>query len=249
MNILITGATAGFGLAIARRFAAEGHRVVLAGRRQDRLDALLAELGDNAHALTLDVRDRDAVLAAIAGLPPEFADTDVLVNNAGLALGVNPAQRANLDDWHTMVDTNVKGLMTVTHAVLPGMVARDRGHVINIGSVAGNWPYPGGNVYGATKAFVRQFSLNLRADLAGTRVRVTDVEPGLVAGTEFSSVRFAGDTERADAVYKGTEPLTAEDVTDAVHWVATRPAHVNINTIELMPVCQSFAGLSINRQA
>ena len=249
MNILITGATAGFGLAIARRFAAEGHRVVLAGRRQDRLDALLAELGDNAHALTLDVRDRDAVLAAIAGLPPEFADTDVLVNNAGLALGVNPAQRANLDDWHTMVDTNVKGLMTVTHAVLPGMVARDRGHVINIGSVAGNWPYPGGNVYGATKAFVRQFSLNLRADLAGTRVRVTDIEPGLVAGTEFSSVRFAGDTERADAVYKGTEPLTAEDVTDAVHWVATRPAHVNINTIELMPVCQSFAGLSINRQA
>ena len=248
MNILITGATAGFGLAIARRFAAEGHRVVLAGRRQDRLDALLAELGDNAHALTLDVRDRDAVLAAIAGLPPEFADTDVLVNNAGLALGVNPAQRANLDDWHTMVDTNVKGLMTVTHAVLPGMVARDRGHVINIGSVAGNWPYPGGNVYGATKAFVRQFSLNLRADLAGTRVRVTDIEPGLVAGTEFSSVRFAGDTERADAVYKGTEPLTAEDVTDAVHWVATRPAHVNINTIELMPVCQSFAGLSINRQ-
>ena len=249
MNILITGATAGFGLAIARRFAAEGHRVVLAGRRQDRLDALLAELGDNAHALTLDVRDRDAVLAAIAGLPPEFADTDVLVNNAGLALGVNPAQRASLDDWHTMVDTNVKGLMTVTHAVLPGMVARDRGHVINIGSVAGNWPYPGGNVYGATKAFVRQFSLNLRADLAGTRVRVTDIEPGLVAGTEFSSVRFAGDTERADAVYKGTEPLTAEDVTDAVHWVATRPAHVNINTIELMPVCQSFAGLSINRQA
>ena len=249
MNILITGATAGFGLAISRRFAAEGHRVVLAGRRQDRLDALLAELGHNAHALTLDVRDRDAVLAAIAGLPPEFADTDVLVNNAGLALGVNPAQRASLDDWHTMVDTNVKGLMTVTHAVLPGMVARDRGHVINIGSVAGNWPYPGGNVYGATKAFVRQFSLNLRADLAGTRVRVTDIEPGLVAGTEFSSVRFAGDTERAAAVYKGTEPLTAEDVTDAVHWVATRPAHVNINTLELMPVCQSFAGLSINRQA
>ena len=247
MNILITGATAGFGQDIARRFAQDGHRLVLIGRRQDRLAALVAELG-NAHAVTLDVRDRDAVCAAIASLPPEFAETDVLVNNAGLALGVAPAQSASLDDWHTMVDTNVKGLMTVTHAILPGMVARDRGHVINIGSVAGNWPYPGGNVYGATKAFVRQFSLNLRADLAGTRVRVTDIEPGLVAGTEFSEVRFAGDAARAATVYKGTEPLQAADVTDAVHWVATRPAHVNINTLELMPVCQSFAGLTISRK-
>ncbi len=248
MNILITGATAGFGLDIARRFAQDGHRLVLIGRRQDRLQTLVTELGSNAHAVTLDVRDRDAVLAAITGLPAAFADTDVLVNNAGLALGVAPAQKANLDDWHTMVDTNVKGLMTVTHAVLPGMVARDRGHVINIGSVAGNWPYPGGNVYGATKAFVRQFSLNLRADLAGTRVRVTDIEPGMVAGTEFSDVRFAGDTDRAATVYKGAEPLTAADVTDAVQWVATRPAHVNINTLELMPVCQSFGGLSISRK-
>lgn len=247
MNILITGATAGFGQDIARRFAQDGHRLVLIGRRQDRLAALVAELG-NAHAVTLNVRDRDAVCAAITSLPPEFAETDVLVNNAGLALGVAPAQSASLDDWHTMVDTNVKGLMTVTHAILPGMVARDRGHVINIGSVAGNWPYPGGNVYGATKAFVRQFSLNLRADLAGTRVRVTDIEPGLVAGTEFSQVRFAGDTARAATVYKGTEPLQAADVTDAVHWVATRPAHVNINTLELMPVCQSFAGLTISRK-
>ena len=247
MNILITGATAGFGLDIARRFAKDGHRLVLVGRRQDRLDALVAELGDTAHSVTLDVRDRDAVLAAIAGLPAAFAETDVLVNNAGLALGVAPAQQASLDDWHTMVDTNVKGLMTITHAVLPGMVARDRGHVINIGSVAGRWPYPGGNVYGATKAFVRQFSLNLRADLSGTRVRVTDIEPGLVAGTEFSEVRFGGDADRAASVYKGTEPLTAEDVTDAVHWVATRPAHVNINFLELMPVCQSFGGFTINR--
>ena len=247
MNILITGATAGFGLDIARRFAKDGHRLVLVGRRQERLDALVAELGDTAHAVTLDVRDRDAVVAAIAGLPAAFAETDVLVNNAGLALGVAPAQQASLDDWHTMVDTNVKGLMTITHAVLPGMVARDRGHVINLGSVAGRWPYPGGNVYGATKAFVRQFSLNLRADLAGTRVRVTDIEPGMVAGTEFSEVRFGGDTDRAAGVYKGTEPLTAEDVTDAVHWVATRPAHVNINFLELMPVCQSFGGFTINR--
>jgi len=248
MNILITGATAGFGLDIARRFAKDGHRLVLVGRRQERLDALVAELGDTAHAVTLDVRDRDAVVAAIAGLPAAFAETDVLVNNAGLALGVAPAQQASLDDWHTMVDTNVKGLMTITHAVLPGMVARDRGHVINLGSVAGRWPYPGGNVYGATKAFVRQFSLNLRADLAGTRVRVTDIEPGMVAGTEFSEVRFGGDTDRAAGVYKGTEPLTAEDVTDAVHWVATRPAHVNINFLELMPVCQSFGGFTISRR-
>ena len=247
MNILITGATAGFGLDIARRFARDGHRIVLVGRRRERLDALVAELGDAAHAVTLDVRDRAAVVAAIAGLPDAFAATDVLVNNAGLALGSAPAQAASLDDWHTMVDTNVKGLMTVTHAVLPGMVARNRGHVINLGSVAGRWPYPGGNVYGATKAFVRQFSLNLRADLTGTRVRVTDIEPGLVAGTEFSEVRFAGDTARAADVYKDTEALTAADVSDAVHWVATRPAHVNVNTLELMPVCQSFGGTTISR--
>lgn len=248
MIVLVTGATAGFGLAIARRFAADGATIVAVGRRADRLAALAAELGtDRVHALTLDVADRDGVQAAIAGLPGAFAGIDVLVNNAGLARGLEPAQSAELDDWDAMVDTNIKGLMYVTRAVLPGMVARDRGHVVNIGSTAGEWPYPGGNVYGATKAFVRQFSLNLRADLFGTKVRVTDIEPGLVGGTEFSSVRFKGDDAKAAGVYAGTEPLTPEDIADAVHWVATRPARVNVNTLQVMPVVQSFGPLRVQR--
>jgi 3-hydroxy acid dehydrogenase/malonic semialdehyde reductase len=249
MIVFVTGATAGFGLAIARRFAADGARIVAVGRRRDRLDALAAELGgaDRALALPLDVADRGAVAAAVAGLPDDFAAVDVLVNNAGLARGLEPAQDADLDDWDAMVDTNVKGLMYVTRALLPGMVARNAGHVVNIGSTAGEWPYPGGNVYGATKAFVRQFSLNLRADLFGTRVRVTDVEPGLVGGTEFSSVRFKGDDAKAAGVYQDTDALTPDDIADAVHWVATRPARVNVNTLQVMPVSQSFAGLRIHR--
>lgn len=247
MIVFVTGATAGFGLAIARRFAADGHRVVAAGRRAERLDALRDELGDALHPLTLDVRDRAGVEAAVASLPGAFAAVDLLVNNAGLARGLEPAQRADLDDWDAMVDTNVKGMMYVARAVLPGMVARNRGHVVNIGSTAGHYPYPGGNAYGATKAFVRQFSLNLRADLAGTAVRVTDVAPGLVGGSEFSAVRFGGDAARAAKVYEGTDPLTPDDVADAVHWVATRPARVNVNVVELMPVCQSFAPLAIHR--
>ena len=247
--LLVTGASAGFGLAIARRFAAEGWRVIAAGRRQDRLAALVEELGAaRALALPLDVRDRAAVAAAIEGLPPTFAEIDLLVNNAGLAAGLDPAQGADLDDWDAMVDTNCKGLMYVTRAVLPGMIARDRGHVVNIGSTAGEWPYPGGNVYGATKAFVRQFSLNLRADLFGTRLRVTDIEPGLVGGTEFSSVRFKGDAARAAAPYAGTDPLTAEDIADAVHWVASRPARVNVNTLQVMPVAQSFGPLRVHKE-
>ncbi|WP_207461529.1 bifunctional NADP-dependent 3-hydroxy acid dehydrogenase/3-hydroxypropionate dehydrogenase YdfG [Azospirillum sp. SYSU D00513] len=248
MILFITGATAGFGAAIARRFVAEGHKVVVTGRRADRLDALVAELGAAAHGLVFDVRDQAAVEAAVAALPAAFAEVDVLVNNAGLALGLDPAHKASLDDWNVMVDTNVKGLMYVTRALLPGMVARGRGHVVNMGSVAANWPYPGGNVYGATKAFVRQFSLNLRADLLGTPVRVTDIEPGLVGGTEFSAVRFKGDGDRAANPYKGTTPLTPEDVAEAVRWVATLPPHVNINTLEMMPVCQTFGPLSIDRK-
>ena len=249
MILLVTGATAGFGLSIARRFAAEGARVIAAGRRAERLEALRDELGaDKVLPLVLDVRDRRGVEAAIAGLPADWAAVDVLVNNAGLARGLAPAQEADLDDWDAMVDTNVKGLMYVTRAVLPGMVARDAGHVVNIGSTAGEFPYPGGNAYGATKAFVRQFSLNLRADLWGTQVRVTDIEPGLVGGTEFSRVRFAGDDARAAAIYAGAEPLTPDDVTEAVHWVTHLPPRVNVNVLQLMPVGQSFGPLRVAKK-
>jgi 3-hydroxy acid dehydrogenase/malonic semialdehyde reductase len=249
MNVLVTGASAGFGAAIAKRFAAAGHRIIAAGRRADRLQALANDIGaDKVLPLILDVRDRDAVAAAIAGLPADFAEIDLLVNNAGLALGLEPAQAADLDNWDNMVDTNIKGLTYVTRAVLPGMVARNRGHVVNMGSVAGAYPYPGGNVYGATKAFVRQFSLNLRADLQGTRVRVTDVAPGLVGGTEFSTVRFGGDESRVQKVYEGADALTPEDIAETVFWAATLPARVNINFVELMPVTQSFGPLTIHRE-
>jgi 3-hydroxy acid dehydrogenase/malonic semialdehyde reductase len=249
MIVLITGATAGFGAAAARRFARDGARVIAAGRRIEALEPLRAEFGTAILPLALDVRDREAVERAVAGLPADFAEVDVLLNNAGLALGLGPAQEAELDDWDTMVDTNVKGLLYVTHAVLPGMVARDRGHIVNLGSTAAHFPYPGGNVYGATKAFVYQFSLNLRADLLGTAVRVTDIEPGLVGGTEFSRIRFKGDRAKADAMYAGTTPLSPEDIADAIHWVATRPAHVNVNSLQLMPVCQAFAPLAVKRTA
>ena len=185
--------------------------------------------------------------AARAGLPADFAGIDVLVNNAGLALGTEPAQRASLDEWQTMIDTNCSGLVTVTHTLVPGMIARGRGHIFNLGSVAGTYPYAGGNVYGATKAFVRQFSLNLRTDLLGTPLRVTDIEPGLCGGTEFSNVRFRGDDEKAANVYANVEPLTAEDIADTIYWIATRPAHVNINTVEMMPVAQAPAGLAVHR--
>jgi 3-hydroxy acid dehydrogenase/malonic semialdehyde reductase len=248
MSILVTGATSGFGLAIARRFARTGHKVVAVGRRRERLQALVDELGDQmVHTLELDVRDRRAVEDAVAGLPAAYAAIDVLVNNAGLAVGLEPAQSADLDGWEAMVDTNVKGLMYVTHAVLPGMVARDTGHIVNIGSTAASYPYPGGNVYGATKAFVRQLSLNLRADLVGTRVRVTEIDPGLVGGTEFSNVRFRGDDARAAGVYDGADALTPDDVADTVFWAVTRPARVNINVIELMPVSQAFGPLVVHR--
>jgi 3-hydroxy acid dehydrogenase/malonic semialdehyde reductase len=247
MIVLVTGATAGFGAAIARLYAREGARIIAVGRRQERLDALATELGaDRVLPLALDLRDTAAITAAIAGLPADWAAIDLLVNNAGLARGVAPAQEAELADWEAMIDTNTKGLVAMTRAVLPGMVARDRGHIVNIGSTAGEWPYPGGNVYGATKAFVRQFSLNLRADLFGTQVRVTDVEPGLVGGTEFSNVRL-GDDAKAAAVYDGADALTPEDIAETVHWVASRPARVNINTLQLMPVCQSFGPLRIHR--
>ena len=247
MIIFVTGATAGFGQSITRRFIANGHKVIATGRRNERLQALKEELGDNLYTLQLDVRNRAAIEEAFASLPAEWRNIDVLENNAGLALGIEPAHKANIDDWEAMIDTNTKGLVYMTRAVLPQMVERNIGHIINIGSIAGSWPYAGGNVYGATKAFVRQFSLNLRTDLHGTALRVTDIEPGLVGGTEFSNVRFKGDDGKAEKVYEGTTALTAEDVTEAVYWVATLPKHVNINTLEMMPVSQTLAGLKVHK--
>lgn len=247
MIVFVTGATAGFGESITRRFIANGHKVIATGRRQERLQTLKEELGEAIYTLQLDVRNRAGIEEALASLPAEWRNIDVLVNNAGLALGVEPAHRASIDDWDAMIDTNNKGLVYMTRAVLPAMVERNIGHIINIGSIAGSWPYAGGNVYGATKAFVRQFSLNLRTDLHGTALRVTDIEPGLVGGTEFSNVRFKGDDAKADSVYDGAVPLTAEDVTEAVFWVATLPEHVNINTLEMMPVGQTVAGLKVHK--
>src|ERR1700691_1941422 len=245
--VFVTGASSGFGAAVARRFAADGARVIAAARRTERLQDLKDEFGGQILPMHLDVRDRDRVAAHVARLPDEFRAIDLLVNNAGLALGLNPAQDADLDDWDQMIDTNCKGLVYCTRAVLPGMVARGRGHVINLGSVAGTYAYPGGNVYGATKAFVHQFSLNLRSDLHGTGVRVTCIEPGLSGGTEFSQVRFGGDQAQADAVYAGMQPLVPADIAEAVYWVVSQPTHVNINTIEMMPVAQSFAPFQVYR--
>ena len=246
-TVFVTGASAGFGDAITRRFVTEGARVIAVARSTDKLKALADELGDAVLPVTLDVGDPEAIKAAVQALPGDWANIDVLVNNAGLAKGLEPAHKADLADWDEMISTNVRGLVHVTRAVLPGMVERGTGHVINIGSIAGTYPYPGGNVYGATKAFVHQFSLNLRADLHGTGVRVTNVEPGMVGGTDFSKVRFDGDEAKANAVYKGTTPLTAEDVAESVYWASTQPPHVNINVIELMPVVQSFSPLQIFR--
>lgn len=246
--VFLTGASAGFGAAIARRFARRGARIVALARRAERLAALADELGrSRVFPLPVDITDRFALERAFAQLPSEFSEIDVLVNNAGLALGLDPAPRADLDDWARMVDTNCKGLVYATRLVLPGMVARGRGHVINIGSTAATYPYAGGNVYGATKAFVRQFSRNLRSDLHGTRIRVTCVEPGLVGGTEFSEVRFHGDRTRAAEVYAGTHPLTPDDIAEVVEWAAVLPERVNVNSIELMPTDQSSAGLQIVR--
>jgi 3-hydroxy acid dehydrogenase/malonic semialdehyde reductase len=249
-TIFVTGASAGFGAAIARRFATAGARVVVTGRREQKLAELAEEYGeDRILPLTLDVRDRDKVEQAVAGLPEPFSAIDCLVNNAGLALGMEPAQSSDLDDWDQVIDTNIKGLVYVTRALLPAMVRRRRGHVVNLGSVAATYPYPGGNVYGASKAFVHQFSLNLRSDLHGTGVRITCIEPGMCGGTEFSTVRFKGDSEKAETVYSGMEPLTAEDIADTVMWATSLPPHVNINLIEMMPVAQSFAPFQVDRRA
>ncbi|GBQ98353.1 SDR family NAD(P)-dependent oxidoreductase [Gluconobacter cerinus] len=246
LTVLVTGATAGFGHAIATRLVQDGHRVIATGRRAERLEALKAELGDNLLPFPLDMTDRDALRALPDSLPENWRTVDVLVNNAGLALGMEPAQEAKIDNWETMIATNVSGLVEMTHALLPGMVERNSGYVIMLGSTAGLYPYTGGNVYGATKAFVRQFSQNLRTDLLGKRIRVTDIEPGLCGGSEFSSVRLKDD-DKAAAVYKDTTPLTPQDIAETVSWLVGLPWHVNVNTMEIMPVCQASGGLAVNR--
>ncbi|MEJ7805489.1 MAG: SDR family NAD(P)-dependent oxidoreductase [Telluria sp.] len=247
MIVFITGASAGFGAEMARTFVRHGHQVVISGRRKERLDALAAELGDLALPLVMDVTCKDSINEAMSLLPQSWRQVDVLINNAGLALGTEPAHEAPLDNWETMIATNCTGLVTMTRILLPAMVERGSGLIINLGSIAGHFPYPGGNVYGATKAFVDQFTLNLRADLVGTGVRATNLAPGLCGGTEFSNVRFKGNDAAAAKVYEGTQPLTATDIAETAYWVATLPPHININTIELMPTCQGFSPLTIKR--
>jgi len=248
-TILVTGATAGFGAAFARRFVADGHRVIATGRRIDRLASLAEELGESLLPAKLDVTDAAAVAGFLQTLPENWREIDVLINNAGLALGLSPAWEADASDWDTMVATNVTGLLHVTLAILPGMVARNSGIIINLGSTAGTYPYPGGHVYGATKAFVKQFSLNLRADLVGKNIRVTDLEPGMCSGSEFSKIRFGGDEQKAAAVYAGTQSLTPEDIAEAAAWVISLPPHMNINRMEMMPTCQATGPFAVKRQS
>ena len=240
-TVLITGASAGIGAATARCYANAGARVIVTGRRRDRLDALVEELGDRTTSLAVDVRDQRAMASAIAGLSDEFAAIDVLVNNAGISAGMVPAQDADLEDWNTTVDTNIKGLLGVTHAVLPGMVERNSGHIVNIGSILAHHPQESRNVYSSTKAFIHQFSLNLRSDVLGTKVRVSCVEAGLV-DTEFVAIRAGGDRSEAEEFYRIQPPLAAEDLADAILWVTTRPLRVNVNIVQLSPIAMAFAG-------
>lgn len=247
MIVLVTGASSGFGEEMARVFVRGGHRVIASARRSDRLGALRDELGDSLLPVTMDVTDKASINEALASLPADWKPIDVLINNAGLALGTEPAHLCSLDEWETMIDTNAKGLVTVTRAILPDMVERHNGLIINIGSIAGDTPYPGGNVYGATKAFVAQFTRNLCADLVGTGVRATNLAPGLCGGTEFSNVRMRGNDEAAAKVYEGTVPLSAADIAGAAYWVATLPPNVTVGHLEMMPNCQGFGPLNIKR--
>ena len=246
-TVMITGATAGFGAAAVRRFAGAGWRVIATGRRVDRLKKLVEEFGrDKVFPLAFDMRKPEAVEAALATLPESLRKIDLLINNAGLALGTAPAQKADLAQWNQMIETNVTGLVTITHKLLATLIAQ-KGAIINISSVAASYPYPGGNVYGGTKAFVAQFSLGLRSDLHGTGVRVTSVEPGM-AETEFTLVRTSGNQTASDNLYKGANPMTAENVAETLFWIATLPPHMNINRIELMPVNQSFSPFQVHRE-
>ncbi|WBA83377.1 SDR family oxidoreductase [Endozoicomonas sp. GU-1] len=248
-TVLITGATSGFGLASARLFAQHGHSLIITGRRSERLLALAEELTPEVpvHSVTLDVRDARAVSDMVDSLPDEFRNIEVLVNNAGLALGAGPAWEASLEDWHTMIDTNVTGLVNVTHKLLPILREQPKAAIINLASVAANWAYPGSHVYGGSKAFVAQFSRNLRCDLAGSGVRVTSLEPGMCE-TEFSLVRFKGDQAKSDSIYQGVNPLRPEDIADIIFWIAQQPAHININTLEVMPTSQAWDNFKVVRK-
>lgn len=247
MVILVTGTSAGFGKAICQTFVKAGYQVIGAARRLEKLLELKQELGSNFYPLQMDISEITQIDTALSSLPSEWQQIDLLVNNAGLALGLEPAHKANFTDWQTMINTNIIGLTYLTQKVLPQMVERNQGHIINMGSIAGTYPYPGGNVYGATKAYVEQFSLNLRADLAGTKIRITNIEPGLCGGTEFSHVRFKGDDNKAASLYENVEYIQPEDIANTVLWVCQQPPHVNINRIEIMPVAQTFSPLAVTR--
>ncbi len=248
--VLITGATGDFGKAFAEKFAAAGAKLVLHGRSQDKLDALKSALEAAHHAdihtCCFDIMDRAAIKPALAAIPKAFCDIDLLINNAGGALGQSPAQDCELDDWLDMIEMNNSSLVAITHYILGGMVDRGRGHIINIGSTAGNYPYPGGHVYCAVKAFVKQFSLSLRSDLYAKNVRVTNIEPAMVE-TQFSTVRFGGDAQKAASVYAGTKALEAKDIAESVYWAAIQPEHCNINRIEIMPTRQAPGPLMVDR--
>ncbi|MFY1026762.1 SDR family oxidoreductase [Actinobacillus seminis] len=248
MNILVTGASSGFGKATCIALVKVGYRVIGVARRADKLTQLQQQLGENFYPLVMDISVPNQIDQALSQLPENWQQIDLLVNNAGLALGLEPAHKAKFADWKAMIDANIIGLTYLTHKLLPAMVERNQGHIINLGSIAGTYPYPGGNVYGATKAYVEQFSLNLRADLAGTKVRVTNIEPGLCGGTEFSNVRFKGDDPKAATVYQGVEYIQPEDIANTILWIYQQPAHVNINRIEIMPVAQSFSPLQVTRE-
>lgn len=246
---LVTGASVGIGRATCIALSKAGYQLILLARRAERLNALQTELATPSHVIACDVNDHDEIASQLNMLPPEFSDIDVLVNNAGLALGLNTADKADWSDWQTMIQTNCMSLAFLTRQVLPNMVKRNAGHIINLGSVAGSYAYKGGNTYGATKAFVEQFSHNLRVDLLGTALRVCNIEPGLLGETEFSLVRFHGDKDAADSVYQGCQPLDPSDVAETIRWVVSQPPHVNINRLELMPTCQAPAGLSVDKQS
>lgn len=246
LTVFVTGATAGFGRALCRHFHRAGAKVIGVGRRHERLAALKTELGERCHVAQLDVTDRDAVFRAFETLPAPFEAPNICVVNAGLALGSKRAQDADIIAWEQMVSTNINGVLNTVRAVLPGMVERDEGHIVLLGSAVGDYPSPTTNVYGATKAFVRQFGLNIRADLLGTNVRVTNIEPGM-SETEFSLVRAGGDAGKAAEIYQGINPISAEDIAETIFWSCTLPRHLNVNRLQIMPVQQAFGPFAVSR--